>query len=785
MGTKMDTEELNKGFMLGDWRIDPLTNTFKNKGLVQHVEPKVMDVLLCLAREAGQVVKRDTLLEMVWGDVVVTDEVLTRCISELRAALGDTARERVYIRTVPKRGYSLLIEPAALSDDNGHAVPEAQPMSAFDSSIAATPDQKAAKGFSPVSLVMTLVVLSIGLLGWWLQSGGASRDISAARPDPKKEQQPVATIAVLPFANLSGDENSDYFSDGLTEDIRHNLISMGGKGLRVVARASSEVFRNRAVDIRTIGKQLGVQLLVEGTVRMSEQRVRVTAQLTNVEDGYPVWAERFEYARDDILNIQGDIADKVVDHVSPALKINKKNKHIASAKAYDYYLLGRHHWDKRTPASLRKAAEYFRQALQIDENYALALSGLADTYVLDLTYNKKNAMASIDEAQELVRRALRLAPDLAEVNASQGVIYRYIGDNEGAKQAYRRAVELNPDYAMGRMWLGNLYLDSDEANLAYEHYSAALKVDPLNPIIQQNHLGVLMMMGRYDEARELLERYASQQGAEHALKKWMFGMLQAGMYDSVLSLAVRQNFSDQVAVYATDALTQALIYLQRYGDAEALIGERSELFSLGRSTSLQAMLAIARRQPETLAAAADRLSNAAFEKEHWYKQCADGMQSYWRGLALVMQEDYQQAQSLFAHALNTEAQGCEQNLLLKAEISAYYAQALYKSGQQSAASALADEVIADLDEAISKGVYGPELLLMRVAVWHAVGKDEERDSAHARLLETQWPYYARLAYMPLFDNVPAAFNAELDAAKERFALSKANSAAISLSKFGL
>lgn len=781
----MNTEALNKGFMLGDWRIDPLTNTFKNKGLVQHVEPKVMDVLLVLAREAGHVVKRDTLLEMVWGDVVVTDEVLTRCISELRAALGDTARERIYIRTVPKRGYSLLKEPQLIADKEEDEVNYAQPMAAYDDAMMAAPEQRAARGFSPVSLVMTLVVLALGLLGWWLQSDGASSDISAARPELAEATKPITTIAVLPFANLSGDENSNYFSDGLTEDIRHNLISMGGKGLRVVARASSEVFRNRAVDIREIGRQLGAQLLVEGTVRMSEQRVRVTAQLTSVDDGYPVWAERFEYARNDILNIQGDIADKVVEHVSPALKINKKNKHIASAKAYDYYLLGRHHWNKRTSASLRKAAEFFRQALDIDESYALALSGLADTYVVDLTYNKNTAMASIDEAQALVRKALTIDPDLAEANASLGVIYRYIGDNEGAKRAYSRAIELNPDYAMARMWLGNLYLDSNEANLAYEHYSAALKVDPLNPIVQQNHLGVLMMMGRYDEARELLDRYASQQGTEHALKKWMFGMLQAGMYDSVLSLGVRQNFNDQIAVYVTDALIQALIYLQRYNDAEDLTRQSGKLFSRGRSSSLQAMLAVAQRQPELLGSAAASLAGANFEKEPYYRQCAGSMQSYWRGLVSLMREDQQQAQLMFKRALDANEQGCGLNLLKRAELSAYYAQALYKSGQQQAASAIARTMVGKLDDALEKGVYGPELLLMRIALWHAVDNREQRDAAHQRLVQTQWPYYARMVYMPLFDDMDAAFEAQLGQAKSLFELSQVNSAAISLSKFGL
>lgn len=775
----MDHELLNKAFLLGDWRIDPLTNTFKRDGLVQHIEPKVMDVLVCLAREAGEVVKRDSLLEMVWGDVVVTDEVLTRCISELRAALGDTARERVYIRTVPKRGYSLLVTPRDMAENNS---PKQTPEIVTPSSLLQEPDPK--KRYSPYALVATFVLLSLGAFVWWVQSTSDPQSIAAARPDLQARQQ-LTTVAVLPFANLSGDEDSDYFSDGLTEDIRHTLIHNAGSQLRVVARASSEVFRNKAVDIREIGKQLGAQLLVEGTVRINNDRVRVTAQLSNVNDGFPVWAERFEYAMSDILNIQSDIADQVVWHVAPTLKIEKKASHMASAKAYDYYLLGRHHWNKRTTESLKKAAEYFKSALETDSNYALALSGLADTYVLDLTYNDGAAMATIEEAMVLAQQALKIDPALAEANASLGVIHRYKGENDDAKKAFQKAVDLNPGYAMARMWLGNLYLDTHEANKAFEHYSAALKVDPLNPVIQQNHMGVLMMMGRYEEARELLNGYANQQGSEHALKKWMFGMLHAGMYDGVLSLAVRQNFSDQTVVYAADALTQALIFLGRLDEASDLIVQSDSLFSIGRRSNLQAMLAVARRSPSELSAAVNGMASSVGEREHFYEQCAEGLQNYWKGLALIMGEDYQQAATHFKRSLQIDNVKCELSTTVRAELSAYYAKSLYRSGNINAARRVVASALSDLGDSQGKGVYGPELLLMRVALYHAVEQKEERAEAQQKLMATQWPYYGRLQYMPLFDNSGEAFLQDFAASKVMYELAQKNSEKISLSKFGI
>ncbi|MGI9286777.1 MAG: winged helix-turn-helix domain-containing protein [Pseudomonadales bacterium] len=850
-------DALLRGFRLSEWAVEPLTSTFKRNGHTLHVEPKVMDVLLCLARNAGEVVTRDQLLEQVWANLVVTDEVLTRCISELRTALGDTSRERLYIRTVPKRGYSLMMPVSALDDTpkvadeqaTGEpvALPETQSelqseprqqtefrakpanVAAGDISVAAAPAtpwfareiigllksivQGLAKvGVVTLAMIFTLFILLAAVTVLTESDVTASNNVddgtnaldkigerlermfnaetetvttATAEISATNDSEPL-TVAVLPFINLSGDPDSDYFSNGLAEDIRNKLISTPELGIRVVARTSSEVFRNRAIDIREIGEQLNTRTLVEGTVRISGERVRVTVQVTKADDGFPRWAESFEYAMDDVLRIQAEIAEQVVQQLVPTLAPNLIAgwREQISVKAYDFYMLGRHHWDQRTPESLQKATGYFREALRLDDKFALAYSGLADSLVLSADYADADRKTAVSEATELVEKALTLNPELAEAHASQGLIYRVTGNIDAAKKEYQRAVDLNPNYSMARMWLANVLMDFNDVNAAFKHYQVAMQVDPLHPTVQQNYLQVLYAMGRDDEATKLADKYYAQSKSERLLKSRLHMLLAAGEYDKVLQFAVRHNFSDEYATYATQTVVEALIYLQRNAEAEALIEQNRQQFSGNQLATFRAQQAIAVRDADKLLMAAERMEASKEDQDH-YKSCRSNYINHWRGVAASLNKDYVRANAFFKASLAQNDDDCMRDLIRRSTFHAYYAQSLINSGQESLAEDTLQQAWKELNFAMEHGRKGAEITFSKAGLFAAAGKYAEASAEVQTLLDNKWQFYGQLKHLPLFDDLEqqlASTNKELASQYESM---QENCKDIKLTKFGV
>lgn len=776
--------DLNQGFYLGDWLAEPLKGTIARDKDTIHLEPKVMDVLICLAGAPSDVVLREDLFDQVWGNVVVSEEVLTRCISELRSALGDTSNPRCYIQTLPKRGYRLLkpvqaVIQAPLQPQNPHA-----------------DDDQAAQlhWFVPVAIALGLALLIP--VGMALRTSEPITAVPAAADDnalslnqtPNEAAQPgeiIQTIAVLPFVNLSGGEDSDYFANGLTADIRNTLMRLSSNELRVVARTSSEVFRGQALDIRRIGRQLDAGLIVEGTVRINNDRVRVTAQLTNAVDGFPIWAERFEHDLEDGLLIQSDIAERIAEQLVPSTPTDRtETTRQANLKAYDYYLLGRHHWNRRTPEALNLADNYFRQALELDPDYALALSGLADSLILKEEYGGDNPIDAVDLAQQLTQRALDLAPELAEAHASVGAIASHKGDSVTAEQAYRKAVGLKPSYSMGRMWLGNLLLRKNAVNEAFEHFSSALKVDPLNPIVQQNHLRALSLMGRYDEASKRVDSYLTESRPDNLLKTWMYTMLHAGKYDELLGFAVRHTFSDEYADYGSQIVMEALIYLQRFDEAKKLYEQLAQTLSGAKRSWYLATLGTALRDHEKLLLAAELMASDS-TRENPYYECQNTFVNYWRGLAAHIQGDFAAAAILTGNALNQDTASCMGEPVNKAEILAYQIDSLNRSGNGDQALALAREAIDELQFIIQQGRRGLDIEFAEFAINVAAQK---MDRAHTQLdtmQDNNWQYYAKLAHMPLFDGHYDQLHKDLGRNAQQFAMMQSACKDIGMTKFGL
>jgi serine/threonine protein kinase/tetratricopeptide (TPR) repeat protein len=329
---------------------------------------------------------------------------------------------------------------------------------------------------------------------------------SGTRP---ARSQAEPSIAVLPFTNLTGDKTQDYFCDGIAEEIINGLSHL--RSLRVVARTSSFACRDRQEDVREIGRRLGVHTLLEGSVRRSGERLRVTAQLVNTADGYHVWSERFDRDKEDIFAIQDEISASVAERLKVDLLgkegIMTADRHTENVEAYHLYLKGRHLWNKRTPDALKKSLEHFKQALAEDPQYALAYAGLADAYSVLYAFRALTHEEAHAPAREAAEKALQLNDSLAETHASMGhVVHAFQKDPQSAEKYYKKALSINPDYTAARHWY-SIALDKigrhDEALEEAEH---ALKIDPLSPFLLNSLAFLRRRNGNWDGAAEAFEQ---------------------------------------------------------------------------------------------------------------------------------------------------------------------------------------------------------------------------------------------------------------------------------------
>lgn len=728
--------DLNKGFVLGDWQVEPLAGRLSRGDHSIHVEPKVMEVLVCLSKHAGETVSREQLLNEVWDGVVVSEEVLTRAISELRSLLGDTAREKRYVKTLPKRGYSLITPIEMASDqaapkvssgtqsDNSEKKSSSfaraestsnQSETAFGHRAEPTPTERRQQDKTPwpvlviqqlirflqsilrtaSKLVLLVVLLVVGLIIFSIsndddasviitsddaktqelidhvlqrientldepEDGSNARASQIPRPAAPPEAPQVQTIAVLPFVDLSAQTDQAYFADGVSEDIRNALI--GSKDLRVVARTSSRVFKDQVLDVREIGKQLSAQVLVEGTVRIQGQQVRVTVQLTDTESGFPIWAGSFDRSMANAFAIQREIAQEVAAKLE--LTMSATEMAYVNSRAYEKYLLGRHYWHQRTPESLAAARKEFSEAITIQPDYALAYSGLADGYTLGVIYEDLDEVKTLALAQLNVDKALELDSRLAEAHASQGLILEVQQDIKPSRRAYERAVQLKPAYSMARMWLGNILMIEGELDQAYEQYRSALDNDPLHPSIQSNYLSALQMQGRFDEALSLGEKFYNQSKSGALLKQSLNALVNAGRYDDVLDYISSHNFPSKSKNHIEHDIIDALLRLGQVEQAQSLLAQRRPDLKAWQLAILDMEVALITKNFSSIDAIATRVE-AIDPGDMWadkamcenYDKANVARADYWRGLKAYALQDYEQAEELFEVA-NANGGGC-------------------------------------------------------------------------------------------------------------------------------
>ncbi|MFL6375658.1 MAG: tetratricopeptide repeat protein [Pyrinomonadaceae bacterium] len=318
------------------------------------------------------------------------------------------------------------------------------------------------------------------------------------------------SVAILPFANISADPANEYFCDGLAEDLLNALTKI--ENLKVAARTSAFHFKNKNVNVGEIGRTLGVSYVLEGSVRKAGNRLRISVQLVSAADGFHLWSERFDREMEDIFDVQDEITLAVVDALklkffgeerSAMLKRGTRN-----TEAYQYYLKGRFHWNKRTGESLQEAVTFFSRAIELDPEYAVAHAGLAESYVLFNNYRVASAIDSMPQGKAAAIRALKLDDSLAEAHNALGfVLSVYSWNQPASEKAYRRAIELNPKYPTAHHWLGGTcLLITGRFEEAIGEGKQAEKLDPLSPITSADSGVNLFYARRFNDAIDQFNR---------------------------------------------------------------------------------------------------------------------------------------------------------------------------------------------------------------------------------------------------------------------------------------
>lgn len=364
-------------------------------------------------------------------------------------------------------------------------------------------------------IVVTVVAVSVVAAGAWLfgQRRGTDQNVGDIR-----------SIAVLPFVNMSGDDNQEYFSDGVSEELINVLVKI--PDLKVSGRTSSFSFKGKNEDLRTIGEKLGVAHILEGSVRKSGGSIRITAQLVKAADGFNLWSQTYDRTLEDIFAVQDDIARSVAREIKIALFSEKSTsgeaaqdsafqaqllvtRSTSDLQAYELYLKGRQASQRWTRSGVDNAIEYFRGAIERDPAFTQAHAGLADVYSI---MDHRAGLTSLGPAEtyrlaeEAASEALKLDPNSAEGHAALGHIQSHRGEFREAEEHLRRAVELNPNAAMSRVWYGVLLRVTGRNVQSKEQFSRARELEPLSSFVSQLGSFSLWAMGDFATAIDFAEQ---------------------------------------------------------------------------------------------------------------------------------------------------------------------------------------------------------------------------------------------------------------------------------------
>ncbi|MEX0346254.1 MAG: winged helix-turn-helix domain-containing tetratricopeptide repeat protein [Rhizobiaceae bacterium] len=414
------------------------------------VEPKVLRLITYLIENADHVVSKDELIEKVWDGRIVSDAALNSRINAARRAVGDSGSEQKIIKTLSRRGFRFIADLQRDIEPGGSA-PE--------------------PGLSQTTHTDQLSVS--------LSDPGSIRDLHV---DPASPLERPA-IAVIPFTNMSGDAEQEYFADGLTEDMITALSNW--RSFPVIARNSVFAYKGKAIDVRTVAGELGARFLLEGSVRTAGGRVRITAQLVDANSGHHIWAERLDRELDDIFDVQDEITHQLAAVVAPELERSEqrriKAKRPSNLSAWEYYHRGQAHLSEFIGEEYTKAREMFEKAIALDPNYSDAFVGIFQTHSRNLMEsNAADPAETKSAALAAAKRAVELDEASSNARYALGNSYLWLREFDAAVTELETALQLNPSNALARVILGNVLNLSGRHEEAIHHIETGTGLNPMD-----------------------------------------------------------------------------------------------------------------------------------------------------------------------------------------------------------------------------------------------------------------------------------------------------------------
>jgi TolB-like protein/DNA-binding winged helix-turn-helix (wHTH) protein len=497
----------NVCYEFGGFRLLPSERLLLREGKPVQLQPKVFDALVLLVESEGRLIEKDKLLKQLWQDTFVEEATLTRTISSLRKTLGE---ENKYIETVSKSGYRFIVAVRRVTQDTDSV---SITQSEKSSTVRDEQTDKETKSETPneqrtffglrinprllIALGLAVVLISAIAFVWLFYL----RDT--------KKNSLIKSIAVLPFKFIGGQEDTRALEVGMADA----LIIKLSKAKQIVVRPTSAVFKyaGQNPDPAATGRELRVDVVLDGSIQKDGDRLRVTVQLISSTDGTPIWADKFDTRATDIFAVQDNISAQITQalevQLTGAEQRQLAKRQTENIDAYQAYTNGRYFWNKRSPADLKKSLGFFEQAVKLDPNYALAHTGIADCYQLFAEYRLMPATEGFAKARNAATKALEIDETLAEAHTSLAYTLAFYDWNWlVAEREFKRAIELNPNYATAHHWYSEYLVVFGRFDEARTEILRAQELDPLSLIIRVDVAAYYYLIRQYDEAIALSKK---------------------------------------------------------------------------------------------------------------------------------------------------------------------------------------------------------------------------------------------------------------------------------------
>lgn len=541
----------------GAFEADLRAGELRKNGRRVRLQDQPFQILAMLLERAGGLVTREELQQKLWPaeTFVDFDHGLNNAINRLREALCDSADKPRYVETLPRRGYRFLYpteevgarrgvpadgaaggttEPMALESSGANLVsaagwPQAKltnPMDteAIPGGVVGKPQTVVGVRHGVPLRVASVLAIVVGMVAGWSVWRRSHVQMALTKPDR------IQSIVVLPLLNLSGDEDQEYFADGMTDELITTLAGIGS--LRVISRTSAMRYKGTTKPLAEIARELNVEAIVEGEVLHSEGRVRITAQLIQASTDRHLWAKTYERDLRDVLTVQGDVAQAIASEIQ--IKLTRQEQSSLTSKrpvdpeAYETYLKGYYFWNKRTEAGLRKSLGYFQQAVDRDPGYAPAYLGLAYAYNLLGGYSLLPSNEAFPQAEAAANKALKIDDALAGAHAALAVVMLFFDwDWAAAEREFKRALKLNPNDATAHEYYAEYFDTMGQPAEAIAEYQRARQLDPLSLDINAQLGRVYRDARHYDEAVDQC-RKTLELDPNFTMAHWCLGLAYVG-----------------------------------------------------------------------------------------------------------------------------------------------------------------------------------------------------------------------------------------------------------------